>query len=288
MRAIRRGVAGSIGAIAVAAMLVGCTPGIPKAWLLHGDGTVSFADCYAADARLVVFEYRHGGQLVGRLATAGAHWTPQDITATTVGGVDGWLTAAEFMGLEAWDSVQVTFYDAEPRSDERYLSLENLDPWSSASVDRDDLKEGEWVWIRGWMTADIECDISDDASAIAAAMDPVAFQAFLAEHPGTDAVRQALIDSRSPELWIAFHSRLLTQLHAHWIDGQDLPTTVASALGPGFDGGILTAAPAAARTMGFDWSPDLSDLSSWARVSFGPQPGFEAGMSVFDLADGLD
>jgi hypothetical protein len=288
MRAIRRGVAGSIGAIAVAALLVGCTPGMPAAWQLHDDGTVSFAECYPEAARLTVFEYRHGGQIVARFANAGARWAPLDGTALSVGDIDGWLTASDITRLEEWDTVQVTFYDAYPRTEEQYLSLEALDYSSSSSVKRDELKEGEWVWIRGWNTAEIECDIRDDAIAVADAMDPIAFKSFLAEHPGTAAVRQALIDSRSPELWIAFHSRLLTELHAHWIDGQDLPTTVNSALGAGFDGGILTAAPAAARTMGFDWSPDLSDLSSWARVSFGPQPGFEAGMSVFDLADGLD
>lgn len=280
--------AGSIGAVAVAALLAGCTPGMPTAWLLQDDGTVSFAECYSEEARLMVLEYRNGDQIVGRFASAGARWSPADGTAAAVGDIDGWLTASDITRLEEWDNVQVTFYDAYPRTDERFLPLEALDHAMSSSVQRDELKEGEWVWIRGLMTASIECDIRDDATAVADSMDPVAFASFLAEHPGTDAVRKALIDSRSPELWIAFHARLLIELQAHWIDGQDLATTVVSALGPGFDGGILTAAPAAARTMGFDWNPGLSDLSSWARVSFGPQPGFETGMSVFDLADGLD
>lgn len=287
----------TIGGIVVAALLLGslaaCSPGIPYAWRLNADGTVSFTFCDEWVGQKIEAEYFKDDNRVAFNVGAGptGHF---GAGAPTTLGPQYWLTATNDLTAVDWDRFQFTLYGSERPAgyvygdngpSERPDGLLLID---GNDVDRVNLRLDEWIWDSGYLMGKPSCAVSEVSVADPAelsetiAMDEDRFRELLnlyGVNGSIGDVTEDLVSTGLPQDLIAFQTRLLRDLQSQDTGAANVSDALGTTYGATVDEDILFAAPLAADRLGFAWDPAVVPLNSWAHDRFPDSLAFVSGTS---------
>ncbi len=259
----------------VIGLLTACTPGIPYAWRLNADGTVSFSFCGEKSAAKLEVTYYADSVEVAKVVSAGP--TAEFGAGIPISEVrEGWLSAARTSPTATWDRFEFVLLDAAfpegsvhpVNGSDRSDGLFEVDGWH---VKRSDLKLGAWVWDSGFNMSQPSCSITEtpsldgfgEAERVAIGADAAAGLLDRAQG-STGVLVSELVTAGIPSL-LAFQSELQLELHANAQAAETLEAASSRLFG---NPDALLAAPAAARQLGYTWDPRAMPLYDWASQRF--------------------